>query len=115
MFAFPSSVRIVLAVDAVDMRKGFNGLWAVASQQLKVDPFGGAVFVFANRRRTCLKMLYWDGSGAWVLAKRLEKGRFSWPAGTTPGKISLTPEALALLIGGIDLREGCKKAWYERF
>jgi len=114
MIAFPSSVRVFLAVDAVDMRKGFNGLWAVAAEQLRVDPFDGSVFVFTNRRRSCLKILYWDGSGVWVLAKRLEKGRFSWPDGTTPGKISLAPEALALLLGGIDLRQGCKKAWYER-
>ena len=114
MLSFPSALRIYLAVEPVDMRKQFNGLWAVASERLREDPLQGALFVFANRNRNRLKMLYWDGTGPWVFAKRLEKGRFSWPVGGHAGKLSLAPEALTMLLAGIDLKDGCKKAWYER-
>ena len=77
MFSFPN--RTKLAVKPVDMRKSFNGLWSEASEQLKEDPFSGALFVFTNKRRDRIKVLYWDGSGVWICAKRLEKGRFTWP------------------------------------
>ncbi|HSR54540.1 MAG TPA: IS66 family insertion sequence element accessory protein TnpB [Acidobacteriota bacterium] len=114
MLAFPASLRIFLAVEPVDMRKQFNGLWAQAEGHLGEDPFGGALFVFTNKRRNLVKMLYWDGTGVWVFAKRLEKGRFSWPRGSDKRKLSLAPESVTLLLGGIDLKDGCKKAWYER-
>ena len=114
MLAFPAGFKIYLAVAPVDMRKQFNGLWAVAEHQLKIDPRQGAVFVFGNRQRDRIKLLYWDGTGVWVLAKRLEQGRFSWPLGGNGVKLSLTPEALTMLLAGIDLKNGCKKAWYER-
>ena len=68
-----------------------------------------------SRERTRLKLLYWDGTGVWVLAKRLERGRFSWPAASDDRpKLALAPEALALLVGGVELRHGSLKAWYER-
>lgn len=116
MLSFPSSVRVYLAVEPVDMRKSFDGLFAAASQQLGEDPLCGALFVFSNRRRSLLKILFWDGSGLWVLAKRLEKGGFSWPRGADArgGKLRLRAEALSMLLGGIDLKEGMLKAWYER-
>ena len=114
MFSFPNQTKVYLAVAAVDMRKSFNGLWAEASERLKEDPFTGALFVFANKRRDRIKILYWDGSGVWVFAKRLEKGRFTWPAGSDARKLSLTPQSLGMLLEGIDLKQGCKKAWYER-
>ena|SRR5687767_8970452 len=113
MLAFPAGFKIYLGVEAVDMRKQFNGLWAMAAERLKEDPRQGAVFAFTNKSRDRLKLLYWDGTGVWVLAKRLEKGRFSWPQGSDRAKLALTPEALTMLLAGIDLRSGCKKAWYE--
>jgi transposase len=115
MFAFPASMRIYVAVGPVDMRKQFNGLWAHAQHTLGEDPKSGALFVFANKPRDRLKILYFDGTGVWVLAKRLEAGRFSWPQSANgAAKLALTPEALAMLTGGIDLKAGCAKAWYER-
>ena len=110
MFSFPHQTKVYLAVHAVDMRKSFNGLWAEASEVLKEDPLSGSLFVFANKRRDRIKILYWDGSGVWVFAKRLEKGRFSWPAGSDTRKLSLTPQALGMLLEGIDLKQGCKKS-----
>ena len=114
MFNFATTQRIYLAVEPVDMRKQFNGLWALASEKLREDPFKGSLFVFTNKDRDRLKILYWDGSGVWVLAKRLEKGRFSWPQAKGAEKLHLEPAALTMLLAGIDLKEGCKKAWYER-
>ena len=115
MLAFPAAIKIYVAVEPVDMRKQFNGLWSAAQEKLHEDPKSGAVFVFINKKRTRLKLLYWDGTGVWVLAKRLEEGRFSWPApGEKKAKLALAPEALALLIGGIQLKHGSLKPWYER-
>ena len=115
MLAFPAAIKIYVAVRPVDMRKSFNGLWAAVTEQLGDDPKGGAVFAFINAERTRLKLLYWDGTGVWVLAKRLEQGRFSWAAATDErAKIGLAPEALAMLVSGVDLKQGTLKPWYER-
>lgn len=115
MLAFPAAIRIFVAVRPVDMRKSFNGLWAAVSEQLGEDPKSGAVFCFINADRTRLKLLYWDGTGVWVLAKRLERGRFSWVAAADErAKLALAPEALAMLVGGVDLKHGSLKPWYER-
>jgi transposase len=114
MFTFPGTWRVYLAVEPVDMRKHFDGLWAEVEQRLGEDPRQGAMFVFSNRERNRLKILYFDGTGVWVFAKRLEAGRWSWPVGSDRRKLSLTPEALTMLVSGIDLKDGCRKAWYER-
>jgi len=115
MFALTSAVRVYVATEAVDMRKQFNGLWAYASEVLEEDPRSGAMFVFLNKDRDRLKILYWDGTGPWVMAKRLEKGRFSAPQSAGgKRKLTLTPEALAMLVGGIELKEGLSRSWCER-
>jgi transposase len=109
-------LKVFVALEPVDLRKSFNGLEAMVSQKLGEDLRQGALFVFTNRRHSRLKMLYWDGSGLWLLIKRLEKGSFSWPRTIEPGtvKLKLAPEALAMLTDGIDLRGAKLRPWYER-
>jgi transposase len=114
VFGLTYATKVYLAVEPVDMRKQFEGLWAIVTEQLGADPRSGALYVFCNKRRTRLKILYWDGTGAWVLAKRLERGTFHWPRGTARGKLALTAEALGMLLSGIDLRDGARRPWYER-
>ena len=116
MLSFSGSLKIFVALEACDMRKSFTGLAAAVRERLGGDPLCGALFIFSNKRRNILKILYRDGTGLWVLAKRLEKGTFSWPkkADPAPGeKLSLTPQALAMLTDGIDLKDGMRRAWYE--
>ena len=72
--------KVYLACGATDMRKGFGGLYGEVKTVLKEDPVSGRWFVFCNGRKTTLKVFYWDGSGFWILSKRLEGGRYSWPA-----------------------------------
>jgi transposase len=85
------------------MRKGFNGLSALAEKILQEDPFSGHLFVFRGRRGDLLKIVWWDGQGACLFSKRLERGRFVWPA-AKDGKISVTPAQLSMLLEGIDWR-----------
>src|SRR5258706_10513188 len=80
MFGLGPATRVYVATGATDMRKGFEGLYGLVRGQLGCDPLSGHLFLFANRARTRLKILFWDGSGLWVCAKRLEKGRFRWLA-----------------------------------
>jgi transposase len=115
MFSLGAATRIYLAIGATDMRKGFDGLYGVVKQRLEADPLSGHLFLFCNRPRTRLKVLFWDGSGLWVCAKRLEKGRFSWPLEAREGaKASLAQEELALLLGGIELTKTRRKSWWRR-
>lgn len=115
MLSFAGSLRVFLAVEACDLRKSFDGLYALAESELGENPRGGAIFVFCNRKRDRLKILYFDGSGLWVMTKRLEQGTFWWPksADGTAKALRLAPEALAMLTDGIELRHGGKRAWYE--
>ena len=113
MLSLPNQVRVFLAVEPVDMRKQFDGLWAVARDHLGEDPKGGALFAFTNKARNRLKLLYFDGTGVWIFAKRLEQGRLTWPVGSDRTKLSIKPAALTMLINGIDLKDGMQKAWFE--
>ena len=115
MFGLGAATRVYLAVGATDLRKGFDGLHALVRQRLDADPLSGHLFLFCNRHRTRLKVLFWDGSGLWVCAKRLEKGRFSWPQEAQSGaKASLRGDERALLLGGIDLTQTQRKAWWRQ-
>ena len=116
MLSFSGSLKVFVALEACDMRKGFNGLYAAVSERLGEDPRSGTLFVFSNRRHTRIKILCWDGTGLWVLTKRLERGTFSWPKNAEADKVKLklTPQALAMLTDGVDLRGGKLRPWYER-
>jgi transposase len=152
--------KIFLVTADVDMRKGFNGLWAFAQTKLGAQPRSESVFVFTNKARTRIKVLAWDRTGVWVCAKRLEKGTFAWPhqnnsgvadaqdaadsrakAGTQgakgasggrvgsadsgvhgsedcggggAAKVLIEPSALFLLLDGVDMRDACRRPWFER-
>jgi transposase len=114
MFGWGPATRIYLAAGATDMRKGFEGLYGLARDRLSCDPLSGHIFLFTNARHNRLKLLFWDGSGLWVCAKRLEKGRFRWPeAESSQLKVVLSHEELALLVGGIDLAQTRRRGWYR--
>ncbi|MDH6186756.1 IS66 family insertion sequence element accessory protein TnpB [Polaromonas sp. CG_23.6] len=103
MIGLPSGTRIWLAAGLTDMRRGFDGLAALAQSALAQEPFSGHVFVFRGRRGDIIKLLWWDGQGMCLFAKRLEKGRFIWPQAQS-GSVSLTPAQLSMLLEGIDWR-----------
>jgi transposase len=116
MIGFTGPLSVYLATGVTDLRKSFSGLWSLAAGQMKEDPEDGGLFAFCNRRRNRVKLLYCDGTGVWVMTKRLDKGTFSWPQGVevNDGKLSLTPEALGLLLDGVDLKSGSLRPWYQR-
>jgi len=114
MFGLGPATRIYLGVDAIDMRKGFNGLYGVVRDRLGHDPLSGHLFLFTNRSHTRIKALVWDGSGLWVCAKRLEKGRFAWPLAQA-GSVTMRPEELAMLINGLDFTQTqARRNWLRR-
>ena len=115
MFGLGLATKIYVALEAVDMRKGFDGLYGAVRDQLGVDPLSGHLFLFSNRTHTRLKALVWDGSGLWVCAKRLEKGRFRWPtAGEKQSTVTMRAEELAMLVNGLDLKQAQPRKWYRR-
>ena len=103
MIGLPAGTRIWLAAGVTDMRSGFNGLAAKVEIALQADPFSGHVFVFRGKRGDLLKILWWSGDGLFLLAKRLERGRFLWPQ-ATEGSVSLSAAQLSMLLEGIDWR-----------
>lgn len=103
MIGLPAGTRVWLAAGLTDMRRGFDGLAALVQTNLTQDPFSGHVFVFRGRRGDIIKLLWWDGQGMCLFAKRLEKGRFIWPQADS-GSVALTPAQLSMLLEGIDWR-----------
>jgi transposase len=115
MFGLGPATKIYVGTEAVDMRKGFEGLYGLVRDHLGHDPLSGHLFLFTNRTHTRLKALVWDGSGLWVCAKRLERGRFHWPEATDVRSVSMRPEELAMLINGLDLMKAVPRPnWYRR-
>jgi transposase len=103
MIGLPAHTRVWIAAGHTDMRKGFNGLAALVQSALSDNPYSGHVFVLRGRRGDLLKVLWYDGQGLVLLAKRLERGRFVWPQAES-GAVSLTSAQLAMLLEGIDWR-----------
>ena len=103
MIGLPANTRVWIVAGHTDMRKGFDGLAALVQATLQHNPFCGHVFAFRGRRGDILKVLWFDGQGLMLLAKRLERGRFVWPQATS-GSVHLTPAQLSMLLEGIDWR-----------
>jgi transposase len=103
MIALPAGSRVWLAAGVTDLRKGFDGLAAIVQLQLAEDPFSGHLFVFRGRAGDRIKVLWWDGDGLCLFAKRLERGRFVWPQASS-GTVALTGAQLSMLLEGIDWR-----------
>ena len=101
MLRFDPELKVYLHREAVDFRKNINGLAALVEQALGLDPFARAVYVFRNRRADRVKLLGWDRNGFWLLLKRLEQDRFSWPCEAAVA--TLTVEQLHWLLDGIDI------------
>ena len=114
MFALSPATRIYLAAGATDLRKSFEGLADLVTHQFKEDPLSGHLYVFTNRKRNRIKVLYFDGSGTWVCAKRLGKGTFAWPKVSEPGALRILAEELTLLLSGIDLDKSRTRAWWRK-
>lgn len=115
MIPIGPATRIYLAAGASDLRKGYEGLSDQVRHRFQEDPLSGHLFVFANRPRTRIKILYWDGSGLWVCAKRLEKGCFDWPqTAQDSGAVRVWAEELTLLLSGLDLQKTRARAWWRR-
>lgn len=95
------------------MRLGFNGLYALVVGKLQQNPRSGHLFLFANKRRDRMKIFYFDTNSLWVCARRMEQGRLHWPV-SADGRVQLSREEFALLIGGIDLTQTRKRNWYRR-
>jgi transposase len=113
MFGLGAATKIYIAVEAVDMRKGFEGLYGLVRDHLGQDPLSGHLFLFTNRMQTRLKVLVWDGSGLWVCGKRLEKGRFHWPQEKGVCSVIMRAEELSMLVSGLDLKQSKARAWYR--
>jgi transposase len=121
MLTIATHTRIFLAVEPTDMRKGFDGLFALVETVVEQDPFSGHLFLFRNRQRDRIKILYWDRDGLAVWYKRLEKGRFQFPTDVVssssdepPRSCEIRADELAMLLGGIDLAHVKRHQRYER-
>jgi transposase len=101
MLVPPGPIRVLVATKPVDFRKGMNGLAALVKEQLKADPFSGVIFVFRSKRADRVKLLFWDGSGVCLFAKRLEEGKFCWPR-VEDGVMRLSAAQLGALVEGLD-------------
>ena len=111
MFPVSSQSRFYLYGSPADMRKSFDGLSGLVTNQMKADPLNGSVYLFVNRVRNRLKMLVWDAGGFWLLCKRLEQGRFQLPEA---GQHELDYHTLLMLINGVDYTQIKRKKRYKK-
>ena len=109
MMGLPPKTEIWIAAGVTDLRRGFDGLSALVQTKLEQHPFSGHVFVFRGRRGDLIKLLWWDGDGLCLFAKRLERGRFVWPQ-ASEGAVSLSRAQLSMLLEGIDWRRPVRTA-----
>jgi transposase len=116
VLTLPSSVRIFVAAEAVDLRRGFDGLAAATRSVIREEPESGHLFVFLNRRRNRIKLLAWDRTGYLIVYKRLEAGTFSLATAPAPGRRHVEVDAgeLALLLEGVDLRGAVRRRRWHR-
>lgn len=115
MMHLPASVRVYLCTSPCDMRRSFDGLHALVTSSLQLDALAGHLFVFSNRRRDRIKILYWDRDGFAVWAKRLEEGTYAMPF-TERGepRREITAQELGALLSGIDLSQAKRRKRYRR-
>jgi transposase len=116
VLTLPSSVRIYVAAEAVDLRRGFDGLAATTRSLIREDPLNGHLFVFLNRRRNRIKLLVWDRTGYLLLYKRLERGTFELPTEPALGQRHIEVDAgeLGLMLEGVDLRGAVRRERWRR-
>jgi len=119
MLSLSPNTRIFLATEPTDMRKGFDGLFALVETVIEQDPFAGHLFLFRNRNRDRVKILYWDRDGLAQWYKRLEKGSFQFPTDVTadeerPRSCEIRADELAMLLGGLDLSQVKRRKRFER-
>ncbi len=114
MIAPSPATRIYLATGATDLRKSFEGLSDLVAHRFQQDPWSGHLYVFTNRRKNRIKLLYTDGTGMWVCAKRLGRGCFAWPKTTEPAALRIAAQELTLLLSGIDLEQTRPRAWWRQ-
>lgn len=114
MIHLPASVRVYLAMAPCDMRRSFDGLFALVQESLALDAFGGHLFVFANKRRDRVKILYWDRDGFAIWAKRLEEGTYAMPFHEHEARREINAAELGAILSGIDLSQAKRRKRYQR-
>lgn len=111
---FTRGLRVCLAARPADLRRSFEGLALLVRGALQEDERSCQIFVFTNKRKDRIRMLYWDGTGLWLMTKKLEQGTFAWPkVPEGAAKIALRAEALEMLLSGLDLKGARLRPWYE--
>ncbi len=120
MLTTSPATRVWLAAGATDLRAGFDRLCVLAESVLGQQASSGHLFVFCNASRTRVRILYFDGTGLWLLTKRLERGRFAWPAAAldadpaVPRRMTLSHSELLMLLSGIDLAGTTRRSWWRK-
>lgn len=115
MIHLPASVRVYLCLNPCDMRRSFDGLHALVRDHLQMDAFAGHLYLFTNKRRDRVKILYWDRDGFAIWSKRLEEGSYVIPAGSgSEARYEITAEELGALLSGIDLQSAKRRKRYQR-